>query len=107
MLVIRPQAENEITETALWYEAQHPGLGSDFLKAVHAAAGRAREAPAQYPRVHGNVRRVLLQRFPYMLIFSWPEFPNWAAVVAFLTAEVPGPAFHPQHLAESRTVELR
>ena len=70
MLVIRPQADNEITETALWYEAQRPGLGSDFLEAVHAAAGRAREAPAQYPRVHGDMRRVLLQRFPYMLIFE-------------------------------------
>ena len=70
MLVTRPQAENEITETALWYEAQRPGLGSEFLEAVHAAASLVQEAPAQYPRVHGDMRRVLLRRFPYMLIFE-------------------------------------
>ena len=61
-------AENEITETAVWYEAQRPGLGAEFLEEVHAAAGRAREAPGLFPQIHGAMRRVLLRRFPYILV---------------------------------------
>jgi plasmid stabilization system protein ParE len=44
-------------------------LGDEFLDAVRAAARRAVEAPGLYQRIHGEMRRVLLGRFPYMLIF--------------------------------------
>jgi toxin ParE1/3/4 len=39
------------------------------VAAVRAAGARALEGPAVYQRVHGEMRRVLLQRFPYALIF--------------------------------------
>ncbi|MDD4737409.1 MAG: hypothetical protein PHP44_15030 [Kiritimatiellae bacterium] len=31
LLVVRPEAEAEMTEAFDWYEDQVPGLGSDFL----------------------------------------------------------------------------
>ena len=55
---------------ALWYEAQRPGLGSDFLKSSPCLRQPSTRSTAQYPRVHGDMRRVLLQRFPYLLIFE-------------------------------------
>lgn len=55
---------------AFWYDAQHPGLGDEFLDAVRGAGRRALEAPGMYQRVHDGMRRVLVPRFPYMLIFQ-------------------------------------
>jgi len=57
-------------DAALWYDAQRSGLGDEFLDAMRAAGRRALEAPGMYQRVHGDMRRVLIPRFPYMLIFQ-------------------------------------
>ena len=37
-LIVEPEAEAEIDEAASRYDAQNPGLGTDFLRAVGAAA---------------------------------------------------------------------
>jgi hypothetical protein len=36
-LVVRPVAEADITEAALWYERRATGLGTEFLRTVEAA----------------------------------------------------------------------
>ena len=68
-LVTRPQAEIEVEAAAAWYDEEREGLGDEFLAEVRAAAARALEAPARYPQVHRHMRRVLLERFPYLLVF--------------------------------------
>lgn len=62
-------AELEIAEAGLWYEDQQPQLGDRFLEAVRTAANTAATSPDIYARVHGSLRRVLVHRFPYALIF--------------------------------------
>lgn len=61
-------AEQEIAEAALWYERQQAELGDRFLHAVEVAARAAADSPAIYARIHGDLRRVLVHRFPYSLI---------------------------------------
>lgn len=68
-LVVRPDAEIDITDAALWYEAQSQGLGSDFLRSVDACLADVARAPQRFPVVHRNMRRVLLRRFPYGVFF--------------------------------------
>lgn len=68
-IIFTSAAEQDVADAALWYDEHRPGLGEHFLRAVHLAATAAAEAPAQYPRVHGALRRVLVHRFPYALVF--------------------------------------
>jgi hypothetical protein len=44
-LTLRPQAEVEIGEAAVWYEGCGAGLGNDFLRAVDAAVAAIQRNP--------------------------------------------------------------
>jgi len=70
-LIIRHEAEVDITDAAIWYQNQRPGLGQQFVDEVHAAINSALENPRQFRRLRRkpNVRRVLLKRFPYRVFF--------------------------------------
>ena len=64
---------DEIAEPAEWYEARSAGLSADFLRAVDVAVASVLRAPEQYPRVHEDMHRALLRRFPYSLIYSFDD----------------------------------
>jgi plasmid stabilization system protein ParE len=66
---IQPGAEADANEAAAWYEAQQPGLGIEFVLELDAAIERAAEAPLAYEAIFGDLRRVLLRRFPYSVYF--------------------------------------
>jgi len=68
---IEPEAREELREAARWYEAARPGLGVEFVLEADRALGRIAEAASGFPVVGGteDVRRVLLGRFPYALVF--------------------------------------
>lgn len=70
-LIIRPEAEADITEAAAWYEGHEAGLGLDLTTEIHAATQRAKEHPLSYLcfRKHPDVRRILARRFPYRIFF--------------------------------------
>src|SRR5262245_24175496 len=70
-LIIRPQAEADITQAALWYEGRQTGLGEQFLAEIHNALERAAAVPRQYRRLRRRpeVRRILPRRFPYRIFF--------------------------------------
>ena len=70
-LVVRPEAESDIVEAALWYEEQRSGLGFEFIAEVRATVDRVAETPTAYRlmRRKPEVRRVLLRRFPYRLFY--------------------------------------
>ena len=40
-LIVRPEAEDDITEAALWYEGREAGLGLEVMTEIHAAIERA------------------------------------------------------------------
>ena|SRR5687768_1324587 len=70
-VIIRHEAEVDITDAAMWYERQQPELGYDFLAEVERAIAAAAENPFRYPcfRRKPEVRRVLTYRFPYRVFF--------------------------------------
>ncbi|MDO8949819.1 MAG: type II toxin-antitoxin system RelE/ParE family toxin [Actinomycetota bacterium] len=68
-LIVRPDAEADITDAALWYEGQSQGLGSDFLRSVDACLADVARAPQRFPVIHRELHRALLRRFPYGLFF--------------------------------------
>ncbi len=72
-LVVRPEAEEEMTEAFEWYEGRVLGLGYEFLLCVEAVFQSIRRSPQHYRHVHGNVRRALTRRFPYEVLFIEDE----------------------------------
>ncbi len=67
---MRAEAESEVAEAALWYEAHERGLGREFLRAFRASTGALRRNPYMYPSVLADTRRVLLRRFPYGVFYE-------------------------------------
>ncbi|HZZ44225.1 MAG TPA: type II toxin-antitoxin system RelE/ParE family toxin [Tepidisphaeraceae bacterium] len=70
-IIIRHEAETDITNAAIWYQEQQPGLGDDFLAEIDAAITAASTNPFHYSRLRRKpeVRRVLTNRFPYRIFF--------------------------------------
>lgn len=68
----RPQARAEIREARGWYEAQVAGLGRAFIAELDATLAFLRLHPQMYAAVtdEGTVRRALLHRFPYSLVYE-------------------------------------
>jgi plasmid stabilization system protein ParE len=81
-LIIRPEAQLDIENSAVWYERQQAGLGSRFVDGLNEVLTRIAENPIQFPQLEKGVRRALLRRFPYGLYFV-PE-PNRVVVLAVL-----------------------
>jgi plasmid stabilization system protein ParE len=62
-------AEQEMVDAAAYYEVQVRGLGDDFLKKVESALVDIADNPTQWPVVSQNIRRRLIHRFPYGLLY--------------------------------------
>ena len=67
--IVRPLAESDIDQAALWYEGQRTGLGLRFLDATDQLFDRLRVSPLQFPLVTTDVRRALSHTFPYAVYF--------------------------------------
>jgi len=65
-----PKAEKEFTQAIDYYEEIESGLGYDFALEVHATIRRVIEFPRAWAVLEGGVRRSMVRRFPYGVLFS-------------------------------------
>ena len=65
-----PEAEQEFNAAIDYYESIHPGLGYDFAFEVRSAIHRAIDFPKAWSVLDGDVRRSLVKRFPYGVLYS-------------------------------------
>lgn len=68
-LHIRPEAERDVEDAAIWYEQQRAGLGHEFLDRVRDALAAVAGQPRQYPVVHRQTRRALARQFPFGIYY--------------------------------------
>jgi toxin ParE1/3/4 len=68
-ITVRPEAESDIVEALNWYEAKRPGLGIEFFIAVDNAFLAIQQHPLAFAKVHREVRRVLIKKFPYGIYY--------------------------------------
>ena len=71
---IHASAAEEAVEAAAWYEHERSGLGTDFRRAIDAALdllgdGQAPSTPMPGRAGNAGIRRLILKRFPYDLVF--------------------------------------
>ena len=68
-LVFTSIARQELIDAQDWYEKASPGLGRRLREAVDAVVARMSANPRQFPVIYKSVRRAVLPRFPYALMF--------------------------------------
>jgi len=65
-----PLAREELNEAAAFYEASVPGLGNAFLDDVERAVQAVLERPRIGAPVGRKLRKTILRRFPFSIVFA-------------------------------------
>ena len=84
-LHIHPQAYAEAVDAADRYESELVGLGDRFTDTVIASLRQIEQFPRRFAKlesfqVDAEIRRVLLSKFPYLVIYE--VFPDMVHVLA-------------------------
>lgn len=77
-----PEAEEEFNKAIDYYEDIDPGLGYDFALEVYSTIRRSIEFPRAWAVLEVEIRRSLVRRFPYGVLYS--EEPEGLFVVAVM-----------------------
>lgn len=72
-VVIDSQAEAEARESFLWYRDRSLAAARGFQIAMDEAIDSLSRAPYRWPEVEPGIRRRLLSRFPYSVLYSADE----------------------------------
>ncbi len=75
-------AENEMLEAAAYYEFRVRSLGGNFLDIVEVAVNEIAEDPFLWMEIHPGIRRRLIRRFPYSVLYSIYE--NEIVIIAVM-----------------------
>jgi len=67
--VFLPPAEEEMIAAAQYYENQSTGLGAEFLIEVARTVAAIATHPKAAPKVKQEIRRRLLKRFPFGILY--------------------------------------
>ena len=86
-------AQKELADAVDWYNEQSDGLGNEFLDELDRAIRRAVAYPQSCTEIESGLRRCLIARFPYGLIYSLEEERIIVVAVAHLHR-------HPRYWAE-------
>jgi len=69
-LDVQEDADRELEDAADYYDRESPGLGSAFIDEVGRAYGRIRSTPLAAEEIDPGIRRLVLARFPYNVIYE-------------------------------------
>lgn len=65
-----PEADAELTEARQWYSHQRKDLDLEFMQCIDAALSRIQFNPRLFPVVHGGLRRAVVRRFPFAILYE-------------------------------------
>jgi len=77
-----PDAKLELNEAIDYYENVESSLGYDFAIEVHSAIERALSLPDAWAKIDTEIRRSLVNRFPYGILYS--KFNNEIFILAVM-----------------------
>lgn len=63
-------AQKELNDAVDWYNEQSDGLGNEFLDELDRAIRRAVAYPQSCAEIESGLRRCIMARFPYGLIYG-------------------------------------
>ena len=68
-IIVRPNAELDLTDSFNWYETQKSGLGYELIEAIDNCISSISNNPESFPLVHKNIRRALTKKFPFGIFY--------------------------------------
>ncbi len=68
-IIFRQQARRELDKAGDWYEKEQIGLGLEFLTEIEKVLLRISRNPEHFPVMFRNVKKAVVQRFPYCIYF--------------------------------------
>lgn len=71
---IKPVAVQMAKNAYDWYEEQKEGLGNLFLSELSRCYTKLEKNPLFYQKLKKNYRHLVLNKFPYVLIFEIIEY---------------------------------
>ena len=80
--VYHPDALAEYTDGALYFDERVPGLGADFTVEMDNAIAVILEAPDRWRILEEDVRRYLVHRFPYGILYTIED--GYVLIVAMM-----------------------
>jgi plasmid stabilization system protein ParE len=83
-----PEARAEFDAAADWYEQKQPGLGVDFVARVRDVINRIAALPQLHATVYQDVRRAVVPRFPYIVLYR-EEAGEVVVITVFHTSRDP------------------
>ena len=88
------EAEAELLSAMLYYEDRQEGLGQDFYERVSNTMASIARDPLRHPVYEGvrsrrSLRRALVERFPYIVVYEVREDETLVVAVAH-SARQPG-----------------
>jgi plasmid stabilization system protein ParE len=69
-VIFHPEAHEEMTESARFYEGRSVGFGLDFLTAVEETTRRIEQFPEAGPIDRANIRKRLVPGFPFSVLYD-------------------------------------
>jgi plasmid stabilization system protein ParE len=69
-VIFNEMARDEFNDAAEYYELRAEGLGERFRNEVKKAVRRIAEYPETWTVETGDVRKYLLHKFPYKILYS-------------------------------------
>jgi hypothetical protein len=82
-------ARKELFDSSERYSTLVPGLGEEFLNEVGQAANVIAAAPERFPIYQDDVRRYVMRRFPYVILYR--RFETKIRILALShTSRLPG-----------------
>ncbi len=79
-----PEAEDELNHAINYYEEREVGLGYDFSIEVHSAIQRILAYPKLWPFIGEEIRRSLIKRYPYGILYHYDETEGKIFIVAVM-----------------------
>lgn len=64
-----PEADQEMIEAARYYQSLSSGLGDEYLAEVEHAVHSIASSPQTWPVLEGDLRRRLIKRFPFGILY--------------------------------------
>jgi plasmid stabilization system protein ParE len=80
-------AQRELNDAVHWYNEQKVGLGTEFLDQLDNAVRRLRTFPESFHEIETGLRRCILLKFPYCLIYGIDKETIVIVAVAHLHRE--------------------
>ena len=81
-IIFLPPAEEEMLDAARFYESRVRGLGREFLAEVRHASEKITEHPEAATPIRANIRRRLIKRFPFGILYI--NDPDEIVIVAVM-----------------------